>query len=168
MKVKPTQEPTETDYMKVAMIIDCEGNIQISGKPGCQYQLKITVAQTNPALPRWCVERFGGYFLPQFYDKKPKNNADAYRWRIQSYPAAELLKKCLDHFIMKRNQAEIAIKFQATFKTPGQRASHSTKLLWEELKQQLLALTGTGPKGPARQPIEFPEENIGQGNLFAN
>jgi hypothetical protein len=168
MKVKPTQEPTEIDLVKAAVIIDCEGNIEINGKPGMRYQLQVGFASTNPVMTRWCAARFGGYLFDQWYEKRPPNRADADRWRIQSYPAAELLKKCLDHFIIKRDQAEIAIRFQATYKVPGQRASHSTKLLREELRQQLLALTATGPKRPPREVAKIEPIPSTQGNLFAN
>ena len=164
--MKPTQLATETDYVKVAVVIDCEGNIQITGRPGHSYQLKVTVANTNPALPRWCVERFGGYFLRQFYEKKPPNRANATRWRIQSYPAADLLTKCLPHFIIKRPQAEIAIKFQATYGKPGDHATDHDKLLREELRQQLLALTKRGPRPTVSETAKEPSKRRDQGNLF--
>jgi hypothetical protein len=166
--MEPTQEATEIDLIKVAIIIDCEGNIEISGKPGSQYQLKITMASTNPLLTSWCRERFSGAIYRQWYNKRPPTRADADRWRIQSYPAAELLKRCLDHFIIKKDQAEIAIKFQATYKIPGQRASYSTKLLREELRQQLLALTAPGPKRPPKEVAKPAPAPQAQGNLFAN
>jgi len=123
--MKPTQQPTEIDLVKVAMIIDCEANIEINGNPKRSYQLSVNMANTKPKLTAWCLERFGGAIYRQWYKKRPPNSADADRWRIQSYPAADLLTKCLPHFIIKRDQAEIAIRFQATYKIPGQRASHS-------------------------------------------
>jgi hypothetical protein len=165
--MKPTQEPTEIDYIKVAVIIDCEANIEINGKPGRQYQLQITVASTNPRLTAWCRARFGGAIYPQFYKKKPPNTAATDRWRMQSYAAAELLTKCLPHFIIKRPQAEIGIRFQDTYSVPYQRASEQVKLLREELRKQLLALTAPGPKPIAQEAVKVPVKRQNQGNLFA-
>lgn len=166
--MKPTQQATDIDFIKVATIIDCEANIEISGKPGRQYQLLITMANTNPTLTAWCKARFGGAIYPQWYEKRPPNRADADRWRMQSYAAADLLRKCLPHFIIKRPEAEIAISFQETFKVPYQRVSESVKILREELRQQLLALTAPGPKRPPREVKKPTAQTKAQGNLFAN
>ena len=165
--MKPTQEPTDLDFVKVAVVIDCEGNIAINYAPkGRSHALHVTVGNTNFDLLDWCLARFGGAIYKIFYkDKRGPEYPPAKRWRIQNREAADLLTKCLPHFIIKRDQAEIAIKFQSTYKVPGERTSESDRLLREKLRHELQALTRRGPKGTAGETAK-PEEEA-EGNLFA-
>jgi len=112
--MEPTQEPTEMDIGKMAVIIDCEGHIAITGSPKTRYhQLQVTIGSKDFVILDWCFARFVGavYDNSGRTDRRGPRYAPAKRWRIQNRDASDLLERCLDHFIIKRKQAEIAIHF---------------------------------------------------------
>jgi len=161
--VNPTQPLTEIDFAKVAVVIDCEGHIAINGSPQRRtYALQVTVGNKDFALPEWCKEKFGGKIYRNEKQRSPEY-APARRWRIQSREAADLLTKCLPHFIIKRPQAELAIKFQSTYGKPGERTNETDRIAREQLRLKLRALTKRGPRITTTKPTNTPEE----GNLFA-
>src|ERR1019366_4583902 len=112
--MKPSQEATETDYMRLAMMIDCEGHIAIDGSPRRSYALHVTVGNRDVRLLEWCTPRFGGAIWKNENNPLP-GRPPGKRWRMENQDAADLLVKCLPHFIIKREQAEIAIRFRATY-----------------------------------------------------
>jgi hypothetical protein len=164
--MEPTQTPTEIDFAKLAVLIDCEAHIEISGnKRRHQYMLQVTVGNRDFRLLEWCLARFRGFICPQWYRRKPRpTSAPIKRWRVTSWQALSALEKCLPHFIIKREQAEIAIAFQKTFTTPGARHTKSELTVREEMRVRLRALTKKGPHlPPIHQHDEIP---MPQGNLF--
>jgi hypothetical protein len=164
------EPPSEIDLAKMAAVIDCEGHIAINYTPSNRhYALHVTVGNTNFRLLEWCQERFGGAIYEIFPKKKRgPEYAHAKRWRIQNAPAAELLIKCLPHFIMKRPQAEIAIRFQRTKPIPGARSSESDRVLREEFRQQLRGLTRRGPRPTAKEITTEPSKKRDQADLFSS
>jgi hypothetical protein len=106
--------PTETDYMRLAAYIDGEGCIGLHGSMDGtgQRQLKLAISNTDFRLPIWCHRTFGGRLVPETKDRD--QNFDKLGWHINSKKAADILKQCLPHFIIKREEAELAIAFQAT------------------------------------------------------
>ena len=165
--MESTQQPTEIDIAQMATIIDCEGNIAINRNRKLTYYLHVTVGNKDFRLLEWCQTRFGGKIYRLTYHKEQKpTRATVKRWRMHSHAAADLLKTCLPFFIIKREQAEIGIRFMGTYKIAFERVGETVKLLREELRQELLALTGTGPRAAA--PItEAQPKRKSQGNLFA-
>ena len=139
---KTTIVPTHDDWVRLAAYIDGEGYIGILHTKGqrmksVRYQLKMEVANTDIRLGAWCKERFGGCLSIQKTRKNRPKERPCYHWIVNSQIAASLLRQCLPYFIIKRDQAEIAIKFQETMKRgnfiyPGvleQRAEMMGKLL---------------------------------------
>ena len=130
--MEPTENPTEMDFAKMAAIIDCEANISITtGKNHRYYALQVTLGNCEFRLLEWCQARFGGFPCGHYYHKIPPRTAPSKRWKIVGYDAAGLLESCLPHFIIKREQAQVALGFQATFGARGSRLR-----VTEELRQQ--------------------------------
>ncbi len=164
--MKPTQQPTEIDIAQMATIIDCEGHIAISLMGPSEYSLQVTIGNKDFRLLEWCQSRFGGAIYRLTYKKEQRPAlATVKRWRTHGREAGNLLQTCLPYFIIKREQAEIGLKFIATYKIAWERVGESTKLLREELRQELLAITATGPRAAA-QEREAPPKRKEQSNLF--
>jgi len=162
--VKPTQTPTDIDVAKMAAIIDCEGNIRIwADQKKSSHQLHLTVGNKDFALLEWCVARFGGKIYNNF--SKTPTRALVKRWVILGRPAADVLTVCLPHFITKRHQAEIALRFQATYPNARARITESDRQFRESLRDELLRLTRRGPR-PANEQAPRMKPEI-QSNLFA-
>jgi hypothetical protein len=166
--MEPRPAPAEIDIAKMAVVIDCEGHIAINGsRKRRYYALHVTVGNTAFVLLEWCHAKFAGKIYENFYKKKRgPEYAPAKRWRVQSFEAKDLLALCLDHFIIKKEQAEIAIEFQRTFTIPGARITLQDIDIRQALKERLQALTRRGPK---RTKIDggSKAEEPKQRNLFA-
>ena len=134
-------EPTFIDWAQLAAYIDGEGCIIISrAKPNSrqrnpQYQLVVSVYNTDPRLAVWLKERFGGFI----YVSKPKGNRKPrYTWQVTSLRAEEILRGCYSYFILKREQAEVGLQFRALKVYRRWSATPPTMVLQREtLKQKL-------------------------------
>lgn len=104
------------DWARLAAFIDGEGSIWIAKHVTtrkCSYHLVVRITNTDPRLFVWIGHRFGGIGSFGIY----KNNGFPsermmQRWELCSSRAALILKGCLPYFVMKREQAELAIAFQ--------------------------------------------------------
>ena len=113
---------TQIDWARLAAFIDGEGCIQINrqkqyskkAQPNWRphYIVQVVVTNTDPRLVAWCKETFGGFVVPQ--SKYPKRR-QAFKWCAHSKSCANILTNCLSYFIIKREQAEIAIAFRKTY-----------------------------------------------------
>lgn len=127
--------PSVVDWAQLAAFIDGEGHIGISyNKRKDHYYLRIRIANTNPVLMLWLVQRFGGSFGLQL-DRNPKAKP-CYAWVAGSAKIGELLHGCLIYFVLKRELAELALEFQAT------KRRHSGKRVSPELQEQRQQLMG--------------------------
>src|ERR1700747_2590374 len=124
-KRKPTVL-SETDRAYLAGIIDGEGSIMmIHHKPrpngnGTKWEywvLRVSVANTDIRLIIWLLEKFGGGFSTG-KNKRP-NQKDHYQWRLDSKRAEPILRAALPYLILKREQAELALKMISTYKLVG-------------------------------------------------
>ena len=121
------REPTQTDWIRLAAYIDGEGSISVKNqktKSGEYGQLFVAIANTDPRLPMWCKENFGGLLYAS--DDNPKKSRKwrrAYRWIAFSKQAENIIRGCLPHFLLKREQAEVALAFRKTFRY---RTGHGT------------------------------------------
>jgi hypothetical protein len=114
--------PTRDDWIRLTAYIEGEGSIYI--KPGrnrggkkVYNALTIDVDNTDPRLPLWCQKTFGGSFRINYSNQRlHKNSKPVATWRIHCKMAEEILKGCLEHFIIKKEQAEIALAYRATFR----------------------------------------------------
>lgn len=124
----PLDDVSDIDWARLAVLIDGEGSISITklkpsanarNKTDCYY-LRTFVCNTDPRMILWCQERFGGAIRG-----KPRTDRLRHRpcwqWTIVAKGAEEVLQRCLPYFIIKREQADLALAFQKTMK----RSAHS-------------------------------------------
>lgn len=143
--------PETYDWIRLAAFIDGEGSICIkrsrySDTKKLCHLLRIEVVNTDIRLPRWCHEKFGGHFMA----KKKNTPKPIYMWSVSAKKAEEIIKGCFEHFLIKREQAEIALAFRGTFAhwQPGARnpLPVGTFELREELKSKLHMLHSRQPE----------------------
>ena len=106
----------KTDLAYIAGIVDGEGYIGISADHRKRnpnrpcWRLRVTVTNTNEWLMQFLKFSFGGIIdLKRSSSLKP-----CYNWTLCRSNAAEFLKLILPYLRLKRPQAELAIKFQAS------------------------------------------------------
>jgi hypothetical protein len=96
--------------MKIAYIaglFDGEGCVRIYTEDNKKwFILQITISNTCVPLLLEIQKHYGG-------NVSGRRNGLCYSWSMTSKPAAEILKKMLPYLIVKKEQAEIAIEFQA-------------------------------------------------------
>jgi hypothetical protein len=114
------RKPTKSDWIKLAAFIDGEGTILIKpvyAKSGRYTQLCIGISNTDPRLPVWLLETFGGAVYVINWNKRQSAKwRRAYTWKVHSQVAGRILEQCLPHFLLKREQAEVAIAYRKTFR----------------------------------------------------
>lgn len=117
--------PSEIDYARLAAFIDGEGCIDIHkhkqfrkhlGRDYVRLYLRLTIVNTDPRLSAWCKSIFEGCDYQKRKDWHPRW-ADSTEWIISAQKAAEILRHCLPYFILKREQAEAALRFQESVDT---------------------------------------------------
>jgi len=107
---------SETVRGYTAGILDGEGSIMIvkfknpTSKRGYTYQLKVVVVNTNEWLCHWLKMQYEGTI--QYKKSKRPQEKDIYEWRLVSQQAKRFLEYIAPYLIIKKAQAEIAIRFQ--------------------------------------------------------
>jgi hypothetical protein len=117
----PTTVVREIDWARLAMLIDGEGCIRIDvQKPSkgnnntARHLLEVRVYNCNLDLVGWCRDTFGGGNLKPVRNKNAKPHwKQEHVWYIGASSAEWILINCLPWFIVKRRQAEVALKFRA-------------------------------------------------------
>ena len=109
--------PTEI-LAYAAGIIDSDGSISIvkfkssDFRKGYGYSLYVRVKNTDITIMEWLKKHFKGSFCQS--NKQTKKWKVAYAWSITSQKALTFLKNILPYLIIKKERAEIAIKFQSS------------------------------------------------------
>lgn len=125
---------SDIDWARMAAYVDGEGHIVInmySGKDAerrfAKHYLVVGVTNTDPRLPLWCAETFGGHVITDKHNHRRKSvNRPIYKWMASCRVAFEVVSGCLPYMIIKKEQAEIAIAFQKSMRQIG---GHRTKKL---------------------------------------
>lgn len=153
-------EPTEIDIAMLAAYIDGEGCISTcvaySKKEKWAHPslyIELSVHNTDPRLVDWCQKRWGG----RIYRTTHTNKAwmDSYGWKVTCKQAMAILETCLPYFIIKREQAELAIALERTKAKWGRNGApdHVHAKRWE-IRNQLSQLKGKN----ARMKIKHPDQ----------
>ena len=120
-------------WIKLAAFIDGEGSISIKNlntKTGRYSQLFVAIANTDPRLPMWCKEHFGGLLYGSDSNAKKSSKQRRYwRWITHSAQAEAIIRGCLPYFLLKREQAEVALAYRKTFRFKGGKGS--TRIITE-------------------------------------
>lgn len=121
--------------------------------------LNLAISNTDVRLARWLKEVFGGAI---YAGKRLKTQwAPCYHWYVTSRRAADVITGCAPFFIIKREQADVALAFQSTIAADRRygRKGRPAELLERQaaLSAQLSALKGTSsrvPRGRNSQTIQ--------------
>ncbi|KKN34944.1 hypothetical protein LCGC14_0788850 [marine sediment metagenome] len=103
-------------YAYLAGLIDGEGCIQIKRQKdsaksfGFYFRLEVQITSTNEKLIAYLISNHDGYIYKQ-KSANPKHKT-ALHWRVGSTTAKKLLEKVFPYLIIKREQAQVAYKFQ--------------------------------------------------------
>ncbi len=107
-----------------AGIIDGEGCIGIyalkAGKRGkdserIYHTLRVEVCNAQKGLIEFLFSHFGGSHGAGY---RP-NRKPYYKWQITSRSAAEFLDNIYPYLVIKRDQAELVVRFRGSFGNPG-------------------------------------------------
>ena len=106
----------KTDIAYMAGIFDGEGSITIAKRPATPkwnpcYYLKVNIGMANEYIPKLFQFYFGG----SIYRYEPRGLSKLPLWNLKltTRQATELLSVLLPYLKLKRNEAELAIAFQA-------------------------------------------------------
>lgn len=109
----------------IAGFFDGEGSIYINktkcieNRTGVRYQFFLTMNNTNREVLEKIREFLGKEGIHLTVDKRNRGKyPDVYCIAAESRKAAEILRKLRPYLIVKRRQADLALKFQAHMK-PG-------------------------------------------------
>lgn len=107
---------SEMDWARLAMAIDCEGTINISKQTRkyVYYFLHIAIYTTTPSLTDWIVRVFGAKTITKRRTSSISTKL-GYEARFSAKDKDVVLHHILPYLIIKRKQAELAIKFRKTF-----------------------------------------------------
>jgi hypothetical protein len=148
--------PTDIDWAYAAGILDGEGCIHIAHYKSNygQFVLRVTIGNTSVALLEWLTARFGGSWCASI---KPKPGyTQCYSWKAQSRMALAFIEGCLPYLIVKRVEAEVAIRFYSE-RPPHHAGSRkpTPAAEWErrrELRVELQRLKGNAQRNRVDVP----------------
>lgn len=143
-------DPTPMDWMRLAAFIDGEGCICIVGSLGLDrvnrkrriLHLKLEIVNTDVRLSDWCQSTFGGTVNTHTHKNQPTWKA-SFHWEIHCRGAQWILGNCLPYFLLKKEQAEIALAFTKTLNRWGVKgAPEEIQVRQWELRASLNELKG--------------------------
>lgn len=145
-------KPTVYDWARMAAFIDGEGHISICANRTSvgnrRYQARIIISNTNPVLPNWLKETFGGFLLFRDVQKRNPKAKQVYIWNCTSQRAAWILHNCMPWLILKGAQAKILMELQECINKSrtslGAPIALQDAARREDLKQQLHKLNARG------------------------
>lgn len=163
MKRHPQPDLTQVatlDWARLAAYIDGEGCIRITTVKGAHdwsrrvMYIELHISNTDIRLSEWLVRIFGG--AVHVRRQKTSRWATCYCWSVVSRRAADIIAGCLPYFIIKRDQADVALAFQKTIITDRRygRKGRPTELLDQQtlLAGELRALKGTSSHPTRKSP----------------
>lgn len=120
--------PSETDKAYAAGFFDGEGNVCIAanlrGGAGTKYHvhnMRIGASQREAEPLVWLRDRWGGS-IRRASRSAVTGRRMYYEWACFAIGAAAFLRDVLPYLQIKRERADLALKFQATSVQPGRRA----------------------------------------------
>lgn len=109
---------SEIDWARLSAYIDGEGCIRIKSNKGASgtsrriFYAEVLVSNTDFRLLQWIQSRFGGSV---HVCRKAKDHYPACgNWCVGARHAATIVRRCLEYFVIKRDQADVVMAFQAT------------------------------------------------------
>ena len=165
-----------TDKEKVAYfagILDGEGCIDARVIPATkqgynQMLIRIVLTNTDWRLLSWIVENFGGKL--RLKSKRETQYKTIWEWSCKHEYVVKLLHLVMPYLIVKREEAELALRLRATVK-PGRKEKDWAyrKMLSDQikaLKRRQWTAAETKPEDSAARRSDSPLPDENQGNLF--
>lgn len=104
--------PTDSYF---AGFVDGEGCIGIvDSYSSSLYHLQLTVSQVKPEVLRLLRRRFSGSVMKSAL--RSANHRDIFIWKCESKKAEECLEALIPFLIVKKKQAQLALRFRHLFK----------------------------------------------------
>ena len=106
-----------------AGLFDGEGSIHVASKSGRGFQLSLHVVLTSHE-PLYQMEGWLGGAVHK-HNSRTKGGFESKQWTVSGVEAQEILRKLYPHLIIKKEEADVALKFPVMIKggTPGVRGS---------------------------------------------
>jgi len=106
-------------FIYLAGFLDGEGSItgwcaKEQKKRGV-YNLKIYTTSTNKEVTEWIKSNFGGLIYVNRSPSRKPHWKTSYIWCIERPKTKEFLEQILPYLIIKKKQAEVALKLRETF-----------------------------------------------------
>lgn len=146
-------EVSQTDLAYLAGLLDGEGCVYINDcrdSYGRRYfQLRVVIANTHQGVLVWARKIFPGIkssLTTSRARRDGRSNRTPENWRRShhlswnSSGAATVLSAVYPYLKIKKGEAEVALRFQATIKKPGQRSAPEIWAAREEMKATLQAM----------------------------
>lgn len=159
MKRQPTPDlaaVAQVNWARLAAYIDGEGCIRIAGVKGATpysrrvLYVEVTITNTDVRLGAWLQATFGGSVYVSKANAKNPKWSPAVAWVVGSRHAATLLEYCLPYFLIKREQANVALSFQSTIVADRRYGckGRPVELIDQQMKlrDQLQTLKGTSSR----------------------
>jgi hypothetical protein len=112
--MKNLEAVSEIDYARLAAYIDGEGCIRLqpSGhkRRNRFYTVVVVIGQADRRLIDWLLETFGGSYSLGVMGVHRR----IHYWKLGSQALDYVLVRCLPHFVVKAEQAKIALEYRAT------------------------------------------------------
>lgn len=151
---------TDTEWAYAAGILDGEGCILIAYYKSnySQFVLRVDIASTHLPLMAWLKECFNGSWCANVTSAKTTRvNRPIYQWKAQARDGYAFLRGCLPYLRIKREEAEVAIRFysERPDTSPGGRSRPTPIAEWErrrELRVELQRLKGPSNRRHADVP----------------
>jgi hypothetical protein len=133
----------EVQVAYAAGFFDGEGHIRIQShsKRG-SYMLSVSAVQATPYPLPLFVELFGGTMKKRLLNYRGTKRA-LFTWQTSSACAERALREMMPFLIVKRDEAEVALRFRATFRPQhGERSKNSpeVELAREEMMRLLQSM----------------------------
>ena len=132
----------------IAGLFDGEGYVRINrwAKPKSthiRYNLIVGINMTYRPIIEMLHEQFDGGLYENRYDLRNPKQRIGYCWNVASQGAAAFLRLIQPHLIVKRDQVNLALEFQANIDdnpyTPGGRPKKTGGIAKRENRDALLA-----------------------------
>lgn len=144
------------DWARLAAFIDGEGCIRIATVKGNKTSsrrvmyVEVTITNTDVRLVEWLARTFGGNSVCSRRAGLHQNWSQCFAWSVSSRHATALIEHALPYFIIKREQANVALAFQATI-LPGRPYGRSGRPAELVAQQETYASQLSAMKGLAAQ-----------------
>lgn len=140
----PNPDFAPTDLAYAAGIIDGEGSILISqmmpngrDRKSPYIQARVTVAMSDPRVPQWLADTFGGKASTSHSPSK-QNNKPVTVWRLNSNAAADFCALIRPYMRLKHRQADLLCELLANpVITVNREGGRGNRLTQEEIALRL-------------------------------